>query len=423
MRRYNVVLIVIDTLRADHAQGLDKLLDLGFVKYEDVYATAPWTLPSHASMFTGMYPSEHGIHETREYQLPELLNIARARMTKLNSGLLGHLKDEGYTAYIVTANVFVTSISGFNSDFEYVINPMTTVLTTRLDKILDQLYAKKGSRVKALLEIVKDGNINMLFNGTKLFVKRRIYNIYKIAKFFSEKAVRNKGGKKISNLIKNLDLKPPFFLFINIMEAHSPHNSLFIDRRRLRYIGKWLATGQVDPEAVKLWKNYPIHAHEAVKRALDIVETLKTRGYWDDTMIIVTSDHGELLGDGGLEHIYSLLDGNLLVPLYVKYPYRPKRQRGFITLADIPKIIDPSTEEVGRPVVIAETHGNYMPFKELGIKPDDRYFHHKIRVISQRIDFIYDATADVVEKIFRGQKEETIRILKALKQETSPSRT
>ena len=75
MRRYNVVLIVIDTLRADHAQGLDKLLDLGFVKYEDVYATAPWTLPSHASMFTGMYPSEHGIHETKEYQL-YLLSIS-----------------------------------------------------------------------------------------------------------------------------------------------------------------------------------------------------------------------------------------------------------------------------------------------------------------------------------------------------------
>jgi arylsulfatase A-like enzyme len=42
--------------------------------------------------------------------------------------------------------------------------------------------------------------------------------------------------------------------------------------------------------------------------------------YLDDSLVIVTSDHGELLGDGGLGHGYFLRDGLLRVPLWVKWP-------------------------------------------------------------------------------------------------------
>ncbi|MCX8137668.1 hypothetical protein [Pyrobaculum aerophilum] len=68
----------------------------------------------------------------------------------------------------------------------------------------------------------------------------------------------------------------------------------------------------------------------------------------------MTADHGELLGDGGPLHIYSLLDGNLRVPLYVKFPGKPKRQRGYVTLADMPQIIDPTAEDMGRSALTAE---------------------------------------------------------------------
>ncbi|ABP49959.1 MAG: sulfatase-like hydrolase/transferase [Pyrobaculum arsenaticum] len=407
MRKYNVVLIVLDTLRADHAQGLDKLLDLGFVKYEDVYATAPWTLPSHASMFTGMYPSEHGIHETREYQL-DVAKIARLRMAKLNGGILGQLKEEGYNTYLISANPIVSSNFGFNADYEYIIDPIYTLLITSIDIILDKIYAESGSRAKVLSKLIEERRLDMLLHGIKIFVERRIRVI---PKYLSEKATRNKGGGKIVGLLGRLKLETPFFLFVNIMEAHDPYNKPLVDRRRLKYIGKWLATGLIDPEAVRLWRNYPAHAEEAVKRALEAVETLKARGYWDDTLIIATSDHGELLGDGGLYHIYSLLDGNLRVPLYVKYPGKPKKQRGPITLADVPRLIDPSAEEVGRPLVMAETFGISSPPKALGIEPEERFFHHKIRVIGRKLDFIYDATAGVVERVFRGDKEDAARLL------------
>jgi arylsulfatase A-like enzyme len=63
-----------------------------------------------------------------------------------------------------------------------------------------------------------------------------------------------------------------------------------------------------------------------VERAIEIVTTLLRRYDPNKTLAIVASDHGELLGDGGLHHIYSLRDGNIKVPLYVKYSAFGKRR-------------------------------------------------------------------------------------------------
>ena len=52
----NVIFIVVDTLRKDYAKPLEKeLKELGFISYENTIAPAPWTIPSHASIFTGLY--------------------------------------------------------------------------------------------------------------------------------------------------------------------------------------------------------------------------------------------------------------------------------------------------------------------------------------------------------------------------------
>ena len=77
----NVVVLIIDTLREDYGRGLEMLGELGFIKYENAIAPAPWTLPSHVSLITGMYPSQHGIHESRGVRTnDELADIARVRM-------------------------------------------------------------------------------------------------------------------------------------------------------------------------------------------------------------------------------------------------------------------------------------------------------------------------------------------------------
>jgi len=65
MRKPNIVIIVLDALREDHAQDLDRLVDYSFVKYQNAIAPASWTL-HHTSPYSQTYtPSEHGIHETK----------------------------------------------------------------------------------------------------------------------------------------------------------------------------------------------------------------------------------------------------------------------------------------------------------------------------------------------------------------------
>ncbi|MCC6021297.1 MAG: alkaline phosphatase family protein [Thermoproteaceae archaeon] len=128
MRKPNIVIIVLDTLREDHAQGLDRLLDYGFVKYQNVIAPAPWTLPSHVSMLTGLYPSEHGVHETRELRGEELIKYSRLRMNTLEHNILRKYRDEKYNTILISANNFVAPWAGFEADRNIIIDPITSTI-------------------------------------------------------------------------------------------------------------------------------------------------------------------------------------------------------------------------------------------------------------------------------------------------------
>jgi len=81
----NVVLILADTLREDHSEALDALLSMGFRKYRGV-APAPWTIPSHVSVFTGLYPSAHGAHEVYRGGALELAALSREAMRTPGGG-------------------------------------------------------------------------------------------------------------------------------------------------------------------------------------------------------------------------------------------------------------------------------------------------------------------------------------------------
>jgi membrane-anchored protein YejM (alkaline phosphatase superfamily) len=102
------------------------------------------------------------------------------------------------------------------------------------------------------------------------------------------------------------------------MEAHSPYlrNDLG-DTAYDKAITKWILNdGTDDPIIEELRRSYPRHAAYATKRAIEVTRVLKP--CLDDALVIITSDHGELLGDGGLGHGYFLKDGLLKVPLWIK---------------------------------------------------------------------------------------------------------
>jgi len=151
-----------------------------------------------------------------------------------------------------------------------------------------------------------------------------------------------KGSHIIMDFLSRKKLGEPFFLLINIMEAHAPYTPKDLNEQ-LSFNAYFNAVfmGKLSDEVVRIWQsNYPRHAADAVKRTVEIVEALKP--YLGDSLVIVTSDHGELLGDGGLGHGYFLRDGLLRVPLWVKWPswVKPPRQVGpFVSLTQVPSII------------------------------------------------------------------------------------
>lgn len=66
----HVIFVVLDTLRKDYGKIFeDSLSNFGFVSYENAITPAPWTLPAHASIFSGLYPAIHRAYETREKRI------------------------------------------------------------------------------------------------------------------------------------------------------------------------------------------------------------------------------------------------------------------------------------------------------------------------------------------------------------------
>jgi len=416
MPKPNIVIIVLDTFREDHAQGLDRLLDYGFVKYQNAIAPAPWTLPSHVSMFTGLYPSEHEIHETKELRGWELIRHSRARMDALKDhNILAKLKDEGYNTYLISANAtWVSPLTGFNADVNVLMDIFTKMIITNDILKIDEEVQKLGDRLNFLLHNVKNLNISNIIKGAELYLLRRLK---RIPGYISERYVREKGGKLALSLVNTLRLEEPFLLFINLMEAHNPYTRLGEDRKSVCIAVRWAITGELKPEDRKYWRNYPQHAQRALERAIEIVTTVLRRYDPNKTLVIVTSDHGELLGDGGLYHLYSLKDGNIKVPLYVKYPeeWKKKKQKTYISLIDIPKILDPSTDTIGSHLVLAETFGVQFidqTFQECGIgKPPDTAFHHKIRILSNNADILFNKTLEKIEHAKGKKAPEIIKLL------------
>ena len=147
----------------------------------------------------------------------------------------------------------------------------------------------------------------------------------------------------------------PFFLFINYMDAHDPYrppppfNGYFLDtsfprlygfkeyflRYSLRFTNRWFNE--------KSWNAYQLSQYDGEIAFLDdelgrFFSRLKRMGIYDSSLIIITSDHGELFGENGISgHECIMYEGVVKIPLLIKFPYstRVGRENRMITLADL----------------------------------------------------------------------------------------
>lgn len=271
-RRPNVVLIVVDTLRADRlgcygysrptSPAIDALATRS-VRFERAYAPASWTSPSVVSLLTGRYPSGHGVTKVIVWLQDEIPTLAEV------------LREAGYATSAVVSNIFLNPRLNFHQGFEQ----------------FDESEGRHDHQVDSMPGVTAKG----------------------VA------AIEALAGKE-----------KPFFLFLHYMDPHYdylPHPEFgFAAPRAGRLDGTqeirtiWEMLDGLTPEELgflgDLYDGEVSHTDEGVARVL---AAIRKQGIDDDTIVVFVADHGEdLLEHGWLGHGRSLYDNLVRVPLLVR---------------------------------------------------------------------------------------------------------
>jgi arylsulfatase A-like enzyme len=296
----NIVLISLDTVRADHMScyGYDRpttpridAMAGEATLFRRAMASSSWTVPTHASMFTGKFPFEHGAH--------------------------AYLSDDSTTESV---------------------NPLPESAVT-----LAEVMRERGYRTGA-------------FTANKGYFGKR----WQLLQGFDAKMTWHAPGKTLNprifqwlNGVKNR----PFFLFVNYMDSHRPYNTQPVpnetwgppDRKTGQELLDQLMqaampdTGAVPEDLIqKVVDQYDTGLANADAAVGQLIAFMREHGIYDNTVIVITSDHGEFLGEHNLvEHSKDIYQEVLAVPLIVKGPgQREGRVEDVVaTSSDIPNLV------------------------------------------------------------------------------------
>ncbi len=342
----NVLLIVLDTVRADHlslygyrrptSPNLERLAARG-VRFDQARAAAPWTLASHANMFTGRW-----CHE-----------LATSWMHPLRGDvptLAEYLGSLGYATAGFVGNTFYCSYdSGLNRGFthyeDYVLDKLSAVRTVHLIDLTLTTFAPLGS----FLPIVAERRLRQFNQGNR-------------------KAAGDVSHEFLDWLSRRREPRRPFFAFLNFADAHAPYvlpagkeyrfgsapetegDLLFlldgwsrVDKRRMTPKARVLALDSYD--------NCVAYVDECLG---ELLGELQRRGVLDRTLVIVAADHGEGLGDHDLfDHGESLYRTEIRVPLVMVLPggrgRSPAAVDEVVSLRDIPATVAQVVRPAAKP--------------------------------------------------------------------------
>ncbi|MGQ4834345.1 MAG: sulfatase-like hydrolase/transferase [Candidatus Asgardarchaeia archaeon] len=418
MKKINVIFIVLDTLRKDYAKEMEEQLSKnGFIIYDKVIAPASWTTPVHASIFTGEYPIIHGAHETLERKISNV-------KLKRKDTLIKYLNDLGYTTYLLTANTLITpyfGFRGFDKVFFYFPRVHFTIPQEDFNTLKTLEKKVRGSKLKLLLLLIKQGKFRLIFEGAIHVLVSKLRPLLILVYSIVRKWPRNKGINYFINKISKMSFSEPFFIFANFMEMHEPYT---VRERDYKEIIKSIKTGRVDQRYIEKWRReYPRHAKYLAKKISQLIEVLKEKKIFHDSLIIITSDHGQMLGENGLMgHGRYLRDELLEVPLMIKYPdnisiefYHKKRNDLYISLKNLRGLIEDiiegkySDQALYSACVYAESYGiqydNVKPenlHEEENIRKLEKY---RVAIYFKGMKAIFNVTDNVIESIESAKKQ------------------
>lgn len=315
----DVLLIVLDTVRADRMSlygnahpttpNLERFAQTATV-YERAQSQGIWTLPSHASLFTGMYPSEH-----RADWLEHGMNAQRLARDAVT--LAERFQLAGYRTGCIAANKAI-----FGADFG-------------LTQGFESAWAELGQVAQLWVPFVTSEIVHKLAGQS---ARQRIGALEQ-----NQFAPAQEINRLALDWLPRAAHDAPRFLFLNYMEAHGQLRRppcaapLFGDGEPF---GEWdlpdeqvaavlAGTADADPAHLQRFRDWYDNQIACLDQHVgELFDALRERGLFDRMLIVVTSDHGHMLGDHrALKHQVEIWQGLVGVPLMIKMPGQTEAAR------------------------------------------------------------------------------------------------
>jgi len=284
----NIVLVITDTLRADtvaqsvaaNPQGGLHALAAAGVTFPNAYAQSSWTRPSIATIFTGLYPSQHGaIHKMTP--LPDdVTTLAEA------------LRARGYVTAGFVTNINVAPIFNFQQGFD------------EYTYLAPSFYFWATDSATRLA----------IYKGLRLVRERLLRHRIYVANYYQDARV-------VDDAVSAwLAQRPPspFFLVVHYMDPHDPYFEIPYDGRGVARV--------IDPNPAATRRDELHGLYDENVAYLDqflaqLLQQLQARGEYDNTLVALVADHGEEFQEhGGWWHGTTLFEEQVHVPLLVKRP-------------------------------------------------------------------------------------------------------
>ena len=278
-----VVLVTLDTTRrdaippfGDRAESCPNIASFvtGSTVFRDAWATSPWTLPTHASIFTGLYPRQHGA------------GVSEPRLERKHRTLAELFRTAGYVTVGFAGGELCSSKWGLAQGFDLYVDP--DGFETRGDQMTDEVFS--------VLDDIPTGQPYFLF--VNYFDPHALYRAPE--PFASRTGVPARADAIDDPLWKALAVSGSGDVWRRVIAGEAPAGS---DELR------WLEAA------------YAAEVSFMDHQIGRLLEKLRARSELDEAMVVIVADHGEFLGEHGFFSHGCRLDHELTwIPLIVKWP-------------------------------------------------------------------------------------------------------
>ena len=333
----NILLVVIDALRADRlscygnssatSPNIDALA-AGNSLFRQASSTTAWTLPSFASFLTGTYPSKHGV------------NLSHPNFNSAPTSLSEYAQRCGYETFLLSNTSWISEKTGFDRGCAKFWKGWQ-LIQDRTDPVAVRMAASGPVKLDGFRPALDEVLRGHLFKST-----------LNVAYVGLIKMLREQGANRTTAVAKKRiaeykEAGTPFFGVIHYLEPHLP----FAPPRSyaLRFLPPSVAWKQARSVSQDAWGYiagvqtmtpddfralnalYEAEIAYLDERIGELIGALADGDMLDDTLVVLTADHGENIGDHDLmDHQYCLYESLLHVPLIIRWPRAlPKRQPDF----------------------------------------------------------------------------------------------